>query len=258
LLQAALQQPPTKTDRLHLLLLANNVSIAPPEQPICWQQRTLLQHTELFAQQASSSSSSKGQGNGQGNAAPSSRGELVSLALGFMRDSLLLPAAAGDKFLLVQNISMGQLPQGPGAAAAAGMGWDKPSPPDVWTLLLWSINRLVCSGKGFGDLLLPCCMCSVRAVESDLETTNVQQCVIQAYHITQLIVGVHVCCLLALSICCAQVNQEVVCLSAGVPVCWCACLLVCLSAGVPVCWCACLLVCLSAGVCAAGRGRAAR
>jgi hypothetical protein len=152
LLQAALQQPPTKTDRLHLLLLANNVSIAPPEQPNCWQQRTLLQHTELFAQQTTTatSSSSKGHGNGPGAAAPSSRGELVSLALGFMRDALLLPSAAGDKFLLVQNISMGQLPQGPGAAAAAGVGWDKPSPPDVWTLLLWSISRWACLGTGVG------------------------------------------------------------------------------------------------------------
>jgi hypothetical protein len=79
------------------MLLASNVSIAPPDQPGCWQQCRLLHHTELFAQR---SSRSAGEIGGPSTpAAPSAPARLVSL--GFMRDALLLPAAAGPKFLLV-------------------------------------------------------------------------------------------------------------------------------------------------------------
>jgi hypothetical protein len=65
---------------------------------------------------------------------------LNALSFAFTRNAFTLPAAAAEQFFQIQNATLLQLPQGPNAAAAADMGAG-PAPPDVWTVLLWSVDR---------------------------------------------------------------------------------------------------------------------
>jgi hypothetical protein len=151
LLQAALQAPSEET-RLHVWMLLNNISTA---EPGCWQRSKMRYTTHIYGQIQDNMNVSLAQQQQQQAAAAkaaaspavhSSNGfNVFALSFGFMRDVLVLPEQAADRFLQIQNVTLLQLPQGPGAAAAAGMhagqGGDGPTPPDVWTLLLWSVIR---------------------------------------------------------------------------------------------------------------------
>ncbi|WIA15154.1 hypothetical protein OEZ85_001840 [Tetradesmus obliquus] len=166
-MQAALQAPSEET-RLHVWMLLNNVTTAEAD---CWQKRDMCYTTQIYGQIQDYMNVSLGSetqaaaGKAAAAAAMHTSGNgfnVFSLSFGFMRDVLVLPPQAADKFLQIQNVTLLQLPQGPGARAAAGMnagqGGDGPTPPDVWTLLLWSVNRTSEEGAVFlGDvqLLLP-------------------------------------------------------------------------------------------------------
>jgi hypothetical protein len=63
-----------------------------------------------------------------------------ALSFAFMRDAFVLPATAPDQFFQLQNATLLQLPQGPDAPAAADARAG-PWPPDLWTVLLFAINR---------------------------------------------------------------------------------------------------------------------
>jgi hypothetical protein len=189
----------TKSNRLHVWLLVSNISLAPPEQPDCWQFRTVDYTTRLLSpdtnasgadahallHQLSDTNSSahpahpvtapaagvaaphgrrllQSQSNGSGAsslppaAALGPSRTLNALSFAFMRDAFVLPAAAADQFFQIQNATLLQLPQGPDAAAAAD-ATAGPWPPDLWTVLLLSINRCgaqlvrACFGKNAAD-----------------------------------------------------------------------------------------------------------
>jgi hypothetical protein len=150
LLQAALQAPSEET-RLHVWMLLNNISTAEPD---CWQHRNMRYTTQIYGQIQDHTNITAVQEKQALNKAAAAAAAAVhhsngfnvfALSFGFMRDVLVLPQQAADRFLQIQNVTLLQLPQGPKAAAAAGMhagqGGDGPTPPDVWTLLLWSVNR---------------------------------------------------------------------------------------------------------------------
>eukprot|EP00883_Tetradesmus_obliquus_P006895 jgi/Sobl393_1/17454/SZX64266.1 len=181
-LQAALQYP-TKDNRLHVWLLVGNISLNPPEQPDCWQQRSINYTTHLYSQEANISGSDAHRllhelmlpapnPTAQPGAAPTTaptaaaahnatprllqganasnesatdvqlapRRILHSLSFAFMRDAFVLPATAADQFLQIQNVTLTQLPQGPNAREAADAAAG-PWPAELWTVLLWSIDR---------------------------------------------------------------------------------------------------------------------
>lgn len=132
---------PSEEDRLHVWMLLSNVSINPPSDPDCWQTRAMQYTTQIYGQVHAERSQQAVPSRQEAAAVP----DMFSLSWNFMRSALELPANAQERFLQIQNVSLRQLPQGPNAARAAGMraeqGADGPSPPDVWTILLWSVNR---------------------------------------------------------------------------------------------------------------------
>jgi hypothetical protein len=180
-------QHTTKDNRLHVWLLISNITLAPQQQPDCWQQRSVNYTTQLYSQEANFSSADAhrlahelllpsspaptGTSPSAGHrdllaaqepaasptaaadppaastaspAAPAAplapRRVLHSLGFSYIRDAFVLPATASDQFLQMQNVTLLQLPQGPNAHAAADVQ-AAPWPPDVWTVLLWSVNR---------------------------------------------------------------------------------------------------------------------
>ncbi|WIA35332.1 hypothetical protein OEZ86_003786 [Tetradesmus obliquus] len=178
-LQAALQYP-TKDNRLHVWLLVGNISLNPPEQPDCWQQRSINYTTHLYSQEAISGSdahrllhelmlpapNATAQPGAAASTAPAAahnatprllqganasnesatdaqlapRRILHSLSFAFLRDAFVLPATAADQFLQIQNVTLTQLPQGPNAREAADAAAG-PWPAELWTVMLWSIDR---------------------------------------------------------------------------------------------------------------------
>jgi hypothetical protein len=168
----------TKDNRLHVWLLVSNISLAPKEQPDCWQQRSINYTTQLYSQEVNASATDDhrllhqlmlpvAQASPPSGAAATAAAQnatvqelqshnvsnalspagalaprriLHSLSFAFIRDAFVLPATAGDQFLQIQNTTLMQLPQGPNAHAAADVTAG-PWPPDIWTVLLWSINR---------------------------------------------------------------------------------------------------------------------
>jgi hypothetical protein len=176
--QAAMQYQ-TKSNRLHVWLLVSNISLAPPEQPDCWQFRGVDYTTRLLSPDGNGSGADAHallhqlsdtdapahpahsvtpaaaphgrkllQSNGSGASSSSSppaaalgpSRTLNALSFAFMRNAFVLPAAAADQFFQIQNATLLQLPQGPDAAAAADAKAG-PWPPDLWTVLLFAINR---------------------------------------------------------------------------------------------------------------------
>lgn len=178
-LQAALQYP-TKDNRLHVWLLVGNISLNPPEQADCWQQRSINYTTHLYSQEAISGSdahrllhelmlpapNATAQPGAAASTAPAAahnatprllqganasnesatdaqlapRRILHSLSFAFLRDAFVLPATAADQFLQIQNVTLAQLPQGPNAREAADAAAG-PWPAELWTVMLWSIDR---------------------------------------------------------------------------------------------------------------------
>ncbi|KAF8060546.1 RPL6 [Scenedesmus sp. PABB004] len=147
---------PSEENRLHVWMLTANVSLVPPSDPACWQRRKLERTTQIYGAVGTRSADAPG-----GSAADVGS---YALSWGFLPGALELPAGAQDKFLQIQNVSLAQLPQGPGAAAAAGLraaapgGGGGPAPPDVWTLLMWSVNRTMTGSALFvadADIRLP-------------------------------------------------------------------------------------------------------
>jgi hypothetical protein len=61
---------------------------------------------------------------------------MTSLGLGFARDLWDVPAGVDGNHLQLQHIKLFGLAQGPQAATAASL-----EVPDVWTVLLWAVNR---------------------------------------------------------------------------------------------------------------------
>jgi hypothetical protein len=124
-------------------MLLNNITTA---EPGCWQNRNMRYTTQIYGQvQHNTNVTTPAK---QAAAARKQRNtgfDVFALSFGFMRDVLVLPETAEDRFLQIQNVTLLQLPQGPAARAAAGMnaghGGDGPTPSDIWTLLLWSVNR---------------------------------------------------------------------------------------------------------------------
>lgn len=86
-----------------------------------------------------------------------------TLAWGHVAGALQLPHDAPDKYLQLQNVTLAQLPQGPGAAGAVALalpaGSSEPTPPSVWTLLLWPISR--CARPA--TVSSACCGCWLHA-----------------------------------------------------------------------------------------------
>jgi hypothetical protein len=167
-MQAALQYT-TKENRLHVWLLVSNISLAPPEQPACWQQRSVNYSTQLYSEDVSNSTEgprllqqvmlpgaawsaanpaavprklqASDASNATASAAPplAPRRILHALLFNFIRDAFVLPDTAADQFFHVQNATS-QLPQRPNARAAADLRAG-PVPADVWTVMLWSVKR---------------------------------------------------------------------------------------------------------------------
>uniref|UniRef100_A0A383W883 Protein kinase domain-containing protein n=1 Tax=Tetradesmus obliquus TaxID=3088 RepID=A0A383W883_TETOB len=162
---------------MHVWLLTNNISLDSLGEPGCWRQRRVNFTTQIFSQEINSSGADAHrlllelippssnaaahsgaasavaynatpkllQGNDVSNAsAPevllAPRGILHSLSFAFLRDAFVLPATASDQFLQIQNVTLTQLPQGPNAREAADAAAG-PWPADLWTVLLWSIDR---------------------------------------------------------------------------------------------------------------------
>lgn len=134
-------------------MLLSNVSINPASDLSCWQVRDVQYTTQVYGQV---------HGGGLQHSQPVMLPEAVagqpapfaaanpvfdmfSLGFNYMRSALQLPSNAGEKYLQIQNVTLLQLPQGPDAATAAGLGagqsGDGQTPADIWTILLWPINR---------------------------------------------------------------------------------------------------------------------
>lgn len=168
--QAALRWPKEHTIKLgrqNVWMMLGNITVNPADDPTCWQDRELLFPTQLYGQRLhgnasggvsahnladqtlplgpgtarSGEGSSVVEGNSAGHAGPLD--DKFALGFSFMQSALRLPEGVDDKFLQIQNMTLLQLPQGPYTAGAANLaaGQDGPTPPDVWTFLLWSIGR---------------------------------------------------------------------------------------------------------------------
>lgn len=147
-------QAPSEENRLHVWMLLNNISIVPPGDPACWHYRDVKYTTQIFGQVHDSPDAQLQQAQQQQENASAPLDvtqrdgigfDVFALDFGHMRSALQLPQNAQEKFLQIQNLTLMGLPQGPLAHTAAGMrtgpGGDGPTPPDIWTLLLWSVNR---------------------------------------------------------------------------------------------------------------------
>eukprot|EP00775_Hariotina_reticulata_P008079 gene8079-8273_t len=163
--QASLSYP-TSPDRQRVWMLFNNFSITAD----CWRSSVMLSRpTQLFGQAPGSTvlprQPSKTPYQLVSDASPppaqpitaataNTTGVLptwapmpnvFTLGLGLVQQVLALPDNAPDKFLALHNVTLAQLSQGADAANAAGMsypaGSSVPTPPGIWTILLWPISR---------------------------------------------------------------------------------------------------------------------
>lgn len=121
--------------RLHVWMLLNNLELVPAADPDCWQNRDIRYPTQMYGQPYDSLGS-------ETNQAP------YMFGMGYMRGALKLPPTADNKFFSVFNTTLAQLPQGPDARMNSVP--DR-LPPDIFTLLMWSVNRWgsVCGGVGY-------------------------------------------------------------------------------------------------------------
>ena len=172
--QAAISYPKTHSisqGRENVWMLAGGVAI----NPTCWQGQNITFPTQLYGQQLCSDASNKGcapalatdvllqSQRAQDAAGPTASSSSTTaadstapaqplantyeLSFGYMRSALQLPADAQENFLQIQNVVLQQLPQGLQAGSAATMmagdNQDVATPPDIWTILLWSVKRYV-------------------------------------------------------------------------------------------------------------------
>ncbi|GBF95015.1 hypothetical protein Rsub_07516 [Raphidocelis subcapitata] len=73
-------------------------------------------------------------------AKPTSNETLVALDFGYALGVLAIPDGAGRETLTIKRVRLHGLPQGPGAAEAARALDDPLEAPQLWTLLLWSVD----------------------------------------------------------------------------------------------------------------------
>lgn len=115
----------TVETRLHVWMLLDTIDVVPDSNPKCWQNRTVRYPTQIYGR--------------PNEAAKSGHSESTfTLLFGYMRDALVVPPTAEARFLSIFNTTLAELPQGPDPRAAAPPGR---LPPDVFTVLLWSISR---------------------------------------------------------------------------------------------------------------------
>jgi hypothetical protein len=126
LLQAAMEYKTVET-RLHVWMLLDNIDIVPDSDPACWQNRTIRYPTQVYGRPH--------------DAARSTHSESAfSFSFGHLPNALVLPPSAETASFSIFNTTLTELPQGPNPRASTTPGR---LPPDVFTVLLWSINRCV-------------------------------------------------------------------------------------------------------------------
>jgi hypothetical protein len=167
-MQVALQHT-SLYGRLQVWWLLSNLTLAPPNDQDCWQLKGVKSPTHIYGSVhnfmqanaarnllADPSRSDAGDWGRRALAAESGGAvdkarvsvfNMHSLGFSYLQGAFVLPPDAQDRFMELANITLHQLPQGPAARAAVSGGM---MPADVWTLLLWPINRFAhaaCQGE---------------------------------------------------------------------------------------------------------------
>ncbi|KAF8060547.1 D-xylose 1-dehydrogenase NADP(+) 2 [Scenedesmus sp. PABB004] len=131
-------------DRAHILLLLANITLplsadgAEPPNGSAITLRTPMSWIGTSPEQEASSEAWPPVAAQRGAAALS--GPQVHLGLGYSPGSVVLPRGADDDALQLQQLVLGQLPQGRGVAAALRRDGER-IPMELWTVLLWAFKR---------------------------------------------------------------------------------------------------------------------
>lgn len=123
-LQAAMGYKTVET-RLHVWMLLENINIVPESDPTCWKNRTILYPTQVYGRPHDAARSTHSDSS-------------FSFSFGYLPDALVLQPDAEAQSFSIFNTTLMALPQGPNPRTATTPGR---LPPDVFTSLLWSINR---------------------------------------------------------------------------------------------------------------------
>lgn len=134
-------------NRAHILLLLSNVSFADMSSPI--------NLGSVMSWMGSSQSSADTAAMSQKAAQPP--GAAVSVSFGYRR-SVVVMGQASDNALQLQQLTVDQLPQGLNESAAPAAS--RFMPQEVWTILLWSIERWVASRFRCHASIAACGCCS--------------------------------------------------------------------------------------------------
>lgn len=137
-------QSPVLGNREHILLVLNNISLAAPgsanssgncSDPIMLQSDMSWVGTSPAAQAAGGLPQQQQQ---------TEHAVSVAVNFGYVRCVVVVAQPVTDLGLQIRQLMFGQLPQGPNVAAAVSAGGRR-VPKELWTLLLWSIDRLAIS-----------------------------------------------------------------------------------------------------------------
>lgn len=115
----------TVESRLHVWMLLDNIDIVPESDPTCWKNRTILHPTQVYGRPHDAARSTHSD-------------SAFSFSFGYLPDALVLQPNAEAQSFSIFNTTLTALPQGPNPHTTTTPGR---LPPDVFTLLLWSINR---------------------------------------------------------------------------------------------------------------------
>lgn len=145
-LQVAAESP-VVGDRAHILLLLSNVAVAEPgsasssgnssnplrlQSVITWIGTSPAdQAAEAWPEPTPQQQAAEQQADATAN---------VLVTFGYVRSAVAVIAAAPDDALQLQQLVLGQLSQGPALTAAAAVGGAH-IPKELWTMLLWCIDR---------------------------------------------------------------------------------------------------------------------
>lgn len=131
-------------DRAHILLLLSNISMAGSSiagsSPGNGSAADPIRLKSLTSWMGSSPADRAVDASPKQQGKLATAGAMVSVGFDYLTNAVLIPDGSPKDALQLQQLVLWQLPQGPGVASALGKG-DSHIPPELWTMLLWSIKR---------------------------------------------------------------------------------------------------------------------
>lgn len=143
-------------------MLTANITLNPPEQLKCWEPHMVAYSIKMSGEDFQGNNtggdpseqsvlrqellpkpdSASAETSAETVPNPTPLTQVYAVGFNYMLRALMLPATAPDKQFEIENVMLHQLPQGPNIGAVqADSGWSGAVAPDVWTVLLWSIER---------------------------------------------------------------------------------------------------------------------